>query len=170
MTDPAAERREPGTPARALGSAPGPARSPAPDPAAPARLEMPEYKPEMPEYKGAALDPDRGPGLGCFYVQLVILAVLIVLTPLTVAWNWPPAVSAVLLLLILVLLLLVGQTVVFLLRLVAAERGRRRPLGGSGRTVGELEEAGTASGTASDAGRPDSAPDRSSGDGGSMPQ
>jgi hypothetical protein len=101
-------------------------------------------------YKGEPLDAERGPGLGCFRFQVVLLGVLIVLTPLTVAWNWPTPVSAVLLLLTLVLLLFAGQTVIFLLRLVAADRrdGRRRPLGSSTPTVGELEDAVAAGPTA----------------------
>ena len=58
-----------------------------------------------------------------------MLVVLIVLTPLSVAWDWPTAVSAVLLFAVIVLLLVTGQTIIFLLRLVAADRrGRRRPL------------------------------------------
>ena len=83
------------------------------------------------EYKGAPLDAARGPGLGCFWIQLVALAVLVVLTPLSVVWDWPEALSGGLLLATLVLLLFVGQTVIFLLRLVAADRraeARRRPL------------------------------------------
>ena len=94
-------------------------------------------------YKGEPLDSERGPGLGCFRFQVVLLVVLIVLTPLTVAWNWPVAVSAGLLLVTLMLLLFAGQTVIFLLRLVAADRreGRRRPLGSATPTVGELEDA-----------------------------
>ena len=40
------------------------------------------------------------------------------------------------------LLLVTGQTIIFLLRLVAADRrGRRRPLASSSPTVGELEDA-----------------------------
>ncbi|MEW5990968.1 MAG: hypothetical protein AB1736_06435 [Chloroflexota bacterium] len=99
------------------------------------------------DYKGAPLDADRGPGLGCFWTQLVVLAILVVLTPLSVAWNWPFPVSAGLLIAVLLLLLLAGQTVIFLLRLVAADRraaGRRRPLGSSTPTVGELEDRATA--------------------------
>ncbi len=94
------------------------------------------------EYKGEPLDAARGPGLGCFRFQLVLLAVLIVLTPLSVVWVWPTPVSVVLLLLTIVLLLFAGQTVIFLLRLVAADRreGRRRPLDSATRTVGELED------------------------------
>jgi hypothetical protein len=41
-----------------------------------------------------------------------------------------------------VLLLVTGQTIIFLLRLVAADRrGRRRPLASGTPTVGELEDA-----------------------------
>lgn len=93
-------------------------------------------------YKGEPLDAERGPGLGCFRLQLGLLVVLVILTPLSVAWSWPTAASAALLFLTLILLLFAGQTVIFLLRLVAAERGegRRRPRAGATRTVGELED------------------------------
>ncbi|MGK2849721.1 MAG: hypothetical protein ACSLFN_02265 [Candidatus Limnocylindrales bacterium] len=94
------------------------------------------------QYKGEELDAQRGPGLGCFRFQLVILVVFIVLTPLSVAWDWSPAVSAALLFAVILLLLITGQTIIFLLRLVAADRrGRRRPLGSATKTVGELEDA-----------------------------
>jgi hypothetical protein len=92
------------------------------------------------------LDAERGPGLGCFWVQVVTLGVLLVLTPLTVVWGWPDWISAALLILTLVLTLFAGQTVIFLLRLVAADRrSRRRPMGPEARrTVGELEDESTA--------------------------
>jgi hypothetical protein len=95
----------------------------------------------MPEYKGAPLDSERGPGLGCFRIQVVLLLVLLVLTPLSVVWAWPSIVSAALLILALVILFFVGMTVVFLLRLTAADRrSRRRPLAPTARpTVGDLE-------------------------------
>jgi hypothetical protein len=95
-----------------------------------------------PLYKGEPLDPARGPGLGCFWFQVVVLAILLVLTPLTVVWAFPPSVSAALLILTLVLLLFAGQTVIFLLRLVAADRRtRRHPLRTTARkTVGMLED------------------------------
>ena len=114
-------------------TAPEPVPEPGPSPARPI------------EYKGAPLDAERGPGLGCFWLQVVILVVFIVLTPLSVRWNWPPLVSGLLLFVVIGLLLLTGQTVIFLLRLVAADRrGRRRPLASGTRTVGELEdETGT---------------------------
>jgi hypothetical protein len=93
------------------------------------------------QYRGAPLDEARGPGLGCFRIQLVILAVFIVLTPLSVIWQAPAAVSAILLFSVIGLLLVTGQTIIFLLRLVAADRrGRRRPLGSETKTVGELED------------------------------
>ncbi len=95
------------------------------------------------EYKGAPLDAARGPGLGCFWLQLAALAVLVVITPLSVGWGWPEAVSAGLLILTLLLLLFAGQTVIFLLRLVAADRRaelRRAPLASRTKTVGQLED------------------------------
>ena len=95
------------------------------------------------QYRGDDLTPERGPGLGCFRFQLVILVVFIILTPLTVVWNWPAPVSAALLFAVILLLLVTGQTIIFLLRLVAADRrGRRRPLASETKTVGELEDAG----------------------------
>jgi hypothetical protein len=96
------------------------------------------------QYKGAPLEAAKGPGLGCFWIQVLALAILILLTPLSVVWDWPVAVSFGLMIALLVLLLFTGQTVIFLLRLVAADRrasGRRRPLGSATRTVGELEDA-----------------------------
>jgi hypothetical protein len=92
-------------------------------------------------YKGADLDGERGPGLGCFRFQLAVLATLIVLTPIGVAANWPFWLTAGLLFATIALLLVAGQTIIFLLRLVAADRrGRRRPLASATRTVGELED------------------------------
>jgi hypothetical protein len=93
------------------------------------------------QYKGEPLEPERGPGLGCFRFQLVVLAIAIVLTPLSVAWKWPEWLSALLLVLVILLLLVAGQTIIFLLRLVAADRrARRRPQGSATKTVGELED------------------------------
>jgi len=94
-------------------------------------------------YKGAPLDAGKGPGLGCFWLQIVVLAIVIVLTPLSAAWEWPVPVTIVLLVITLVLLLLAGQTIIFLLRLVAADRradSRRRPLRSETKTVGEIED------------------------------
>jgi hypothetical protein len=98
------------------------------------------------EYKGQPLDSERGPGLGCFRFQVGLLVVFIILTPLSVIWEWPEAISAALLFATIILLLFAGQTIIFLLRLVAADRreGRRVPLASGSRTVGELEDAGAA--------------------------
>lgn len=111
-------------------------------------------------YKGEPLDAGRGPGLGCFRFQLGLLLALLALTPLSVAWNWPTAVSAALLFLTLIILLFAGQTVIFLLRLVAADRRdgvRHRPLASPTKTVGELEDAAAPGDAAQDA--PEAAPD-----------
>jgi hypothetical protein len=96
-------------------------------------------------YKGEPLEAERGPGLGCFRFQLIVLAFAIILTPLSVAWGWPDWLSAGLLLVVILLLLVAGQTIIFLLRLVAADRrSRRRPLRSGTKTVGELEDAADA--------------------------
>ena len=94
------------------------------------------------QYKGEPLDAARGPGLGCFRIQVVVLAVLILLAPLSAVWGWPSWISGALLIGLIVLLLISGQTIIFLLRLVAADRraGRRRPVASKTRTVGELED------------------------------
>jgi hypothetical protein len=95
------------------------------------------------QYKGAPLDSAKGPGLGCFWTQVVLLVAAIVLTPLSAAWDWPVIVSIVLLAATLVLLLFVGQTSIFLMRLVAADRraeGRRRPMRSATPTVGQIED------------------------------
>jgi hypothetical protein len=108
------------------------------------------------QYKGEELEAARGPGLGCFRIQIVVLVLFIVLTPLSVMWQWPSAVSAALLFAVILLLLVTGQTIIFLLRLVSAERrGRRRPLASATRTVGELEDAASATAPAEERGPED---------------
>ena len=151
---------ETGSPAEPSGDPPpldpaGEPQPPADSPAEPPPLD-PSIDPTPPrrprptgpiQYKGSDLEPAKGPGLGCFRFQVIVLVVLIVLTPLTVAWDWPPAVSAALLFIVIFLLLITGQTIIFLLRLVAADRRtRRRPMGSATRTVGELEDAARAAG------------------------
>jgi hypothetical protein len=115
---------------------------------------VPEVPSERPstvrdvDYKGEPLDSARGPGLGCFRIQLVLLVILVFVTPLSVVWHWPDWASTLLLFATLILLLISGQTIVFLLRLVAADRRaarqeatiRRRPLAAATKTVGELED------------------------------
>ena len=108
--------------------------------------------PQRPDYKGAPLDADRGPGLGCFWIQLVAFAILFILTPIGVINGWPPALTTAMLIVTLVMLLFVGQTVIFLLRLVAADRRtRRRPLREGARpTVGDLSVAEPDAATSAD--------------------
>jgi len=128
--------------------APAPAPPPGPAPTIARADPTPPRRPRESgpvQYRGAPLEPARGPGLGCFRIQLVVLAVFLVLTPLTVLWKAPPMVSAILLIAVIVLLLVTGQTIIFLLRLVAADRrGRRRPLDSGTKTVGELEDEASA--------------------------
>ena len=104
--------------------------------------DAPGPDPTAPTYKGEPLDAERGPGLGCFWIQVGLFVVLVVLTPLSVVWSWDSRISAVLLIVTLGLLFFVGQTTIFLLRLVAADRrSQRRPLAPTARkTVGQLEE------------------------------
>jgi len=112
-----------------------------PGPASPAGTPGSINRPPI-QYKGADLEPERGPGLGCFRFQLIVLGALVILTPISVVAGWPEAVSAVLLFVVIALLLLTGQTMIFLMRLVAADRRtRRRPLASSSPTVGELEDS-----------------------------
>ena len=111
------------------------------------------------QYKGDDLDAERGPGLGCFRFQLIVLAIFIVLTPLSVTWKWPDAISAALLFAVVILLLITGQTIIFLLRLVAADRrSRRRPLGSATKTVGEIEDASLATADEAAAATPPATP------------
>jgi hypothetical protein len=96
-----------------------------------------------PTYKGAPLDAASGPGLGCFRAQVVVLMALLVITPIGVINAWPGWLTALLLGATLVLTLFAGQTSIFLLRLVSADRrSRRRPLRrGATPTVGDLADA-----------------------------
>ena len=125
-------------------SEPSQAPEPAPpfDPRADPTPPRPPRQTGPVQYRGEDLEPERGPGLGCFRIQIVVLVIFIVLTPLTVAWDWPVMVSGALLFAVIALLLVTGQTIIFLLRLVAADRrGRRRPLASGSKTVGELEDS-----------------------------
>jgi hypothetical protein len=161
---------EPGAPGSL--DAPGPSV----EPGAPGSLDAPPGPPtrtpragqgETPLYKGEPLNAERGPGLGCFWIQIALLGFLLVLTPLTVVWAWDERISAVLLILTLILLLFAGQTVIFLLRLVAADRRSRRvPRSATARrTVGMLEDESIDPGAPADTGAPDeaAAPDEGAG-------
>jgi hypothetical protein len=117
---------------------------PAPAAATPGgRRSSADVAARRPAYRGEELDAARGPGLGCFWFQAAVLAFFLVLIPIGITLNWPFEVLAALLFVALGLLLFVGQTLIFLLRLVAADRreaGRRRPLASATPTVGELED------------------------------
>lgn len=123
--------------------APHPRPGAAPLPPPTRRPSSADTAPRRPEYRGAELDPERGPGLGCFWFQVIVLGFFIVIIPVGLKLNWPFELLAILLFVVIGLLLLTGQTVIFLLRLVAADRrarGRRRPLASASKTVGELED------------------------------
>ncbi|HET7686276.1 MAG TPA: hypothetical protein VFM19_07740 [Candidatus Limnocylindria bacterium] len=78
------------------------------------------------------LDPNEGPGLGCFTVQAILFAAILLLIPVGLfSWGWPVWLLATLLFVDLVLLFFVSMTSVFLLRVFFAERRR-----GRGRQVG----------------------------------
>lgn len=78
------------------------------------------------------LDPNEGPGFGCFIWQAMLFAVILFLIPVGLfSWNWPVPVLAILLFVDLVLLFFVSMTAVFLLRVFFADRRR-----GRGRTTG----------------------------------
>jgi hypothetical protein len=132
--DPAAEPAEP---------APEPALPEAAPPSPGRRASWADTRPRRPDYRGEELDPERGPGLGCFWFQVIVLGFFIVLIPIGLKLNWPFELLAFLLFVVIGLLLLTGQSVIFLLRLVAADRrsqGRRRPLASPTKTVGALED------------------------------
>ena len=73
------------------------------------------------------LDPNEGPGFGCFIWQAILFAVILFLIPVGLfSWNWPVPVLAILLFVDLVLLFFVSMTAVFLLRVFFADRRRGR--------------------------------------------
>jgi hypothetical protein len=78
------------------------------------------------------LDPNEGPGFGCFVTQAILFAVILFLIPIGLfTFNWPVWVLVVLMFVALVLLFFVSMTSVFLLRVFFADRRR-----GRGRQVG----------------------------------
>lgn len=95
------------------------------------------------------LDPNEGPGFGCFVTQAILFALVLLLIPVGLfAFNWPVWLLATLLFVDLVLLFFVSMTSVFLLRVFFADRGR-----GRGRQTG-VTKAPTRIST-SDQGSPD---------------
>ncbi|HSK93635.1 MAG TPA: hypothetical protein VLA76_06215 [Candidatus Angelobacter sp.] len=78
------------------------------------------------------LDPNEGPGFGCFVTQAILFAIILLLIPVGLfAFNWPVWLLVTLLIVDLVLLFFVSMTSVFLLRVFFADRRR-----GRGRTTG----------------------------------
>ena len=73
------------------------------------------------------LDPNEGPGFGCFITQAILFAILLFLIPIGLfTFNWPVWVLAILLFAALFLLFFVSMTSVFLLRVFFADRRRGR--------------------------------------------
>ena len=73
------------------------------------------------------LDPNQGPGFGCFVTQAILFAVILLLIPVGLfAFNWPVWLLATLLFVDLILLFFVSMTSVFLLRVFFADRRRGR--------------------------------------------
>jgi len=78
------------------------------------------------------LDPNEGPGFGCFVTQAILFAVILLLIPVGLfTFNWPLWLLATLLFVNLVLLFFVSMTSIFLLRVFFADRrqGRGRQTG-----------------------------------------
>ena len=73
------------------------------------------------------LDPNEGPGFGCFITQAILFAVILLLIPVGLfTFTWPVWLLATLLFVALVLLFFVSMTSVFLLRVFFADRRRGR--------------------------------------------
>jgi hypothetical protein len=73
------------------------------------------------------LDPNEGPGFGCFITQAILFAAILLLIPVGLfTFNWPVWLLAVLLFVALILLFFVSMTSVFLLRVFFADRRRGR--------------------------------------------
>ena len=82
------------------------------------------------------LDPNEGPGFGCFITQAILFAAILLLIPVGLfAFNWPVWLLVVLLFIDMVLLFFVSMTSVFLLRVFFADRRR-----GRGRTTGAAKQ------------------------------
>jgi hypothetical protein len=73
------------------------------------------------------LDPNEGPGFGCFIWQAVLFAIILLLIPVGLfSFNWPVWLLAALLFIDMILLFFVSMTAVFLLRVFFADRRRGR--------------------------------------------
>jgi len=73
------------------------------------------------------LDPNEGPGFGCFITQAILFALILFLIPIGLfTFHWPVWLLVVLLVISLILLFFVSMTSVFLLRVFFADRRRGR--------------------------------------------
>jgi hypothetical protein len=93
------------------------------------------------------LDPNEGPGLGCFTVQAILFAVILLLIPVGVfTLQWPVWLLTALLVVALILLFFISMTSVFLLRVFFASRrtGRGRTYGATAPPVSIDTEAADA--------------------------
>ena len=82
------------------------------------------------------LDPNEGPGFGCFIWQAILFAGILLLIPVGLfTFNWPVWLLTTLLFIDLFLLFFVSMTAVFLLRVFFADRR-----GGRGRQTGVAKQ------------------------------
>jgi hypothetical protein len=97
------------------------------------------------------LDPNEGPGFGCFIWQAILFGVILLLIPVGLfSFDWPVWLLVTLLAIDLVLLFFLSMTSVFLLRVFFADRRR-----GRGRTTGVARQPARVISTDSD---PDAEP------------
>jgi hypothetical protein len=83
------------------------------------------------------LDPNEGPGFGCFIWQAIFFAGILLLIPVGLfSLNWPVWLLVTLLFIDMVLLFFISMTSVFLLRVFFADRRR-----GRGRSPGAARSA-----------------------------
>lgn len=96
------------------------------------------------------LDPNEGPGLGCFTVQAVLFALILLFIPIGVfSLSWPVWLLTAMLVVAIILLFFISMTSVFLLRVFFAARRT-----GRGRTYGATAPPLTIESDASDTDAP----------------
>jgi hypothetical protein len=94
-------------------------------------------RPPMSIRTNEELDPNEGPGFGCFVWQAILFAGILFLIPVGLfTFSWPVWVLVVLMFIDMVLLFFISMTSVFLLRVFFADRrrGRGRSMGAAGPT------------------------------------
>lgn len=122
---------------------------------------MPETRTGLSIRYNEDLDPNEGPGFGCFVTQAILFAVILLLIPVGLfTFGWPVWVLAVLLFVDLVLLFFVSMTSVFLLRVFFADRRR-----GRGRSTGVAHAPRTIRTDPADSGEDRRTDDRAGGTG-----